>query len=68
VTLVAAGVNDVVDQIPSHRAVAMREVLADGVHNALGVAHVIFMPLLPPVQHFPGLARPLRWVAGTDAE
>ena len=35
--------------------------------NALGVAHVIFMPL-PPVRHFPGLPQPLRWVAGTDAE
>lgn len=65
--VVATGVNDVVMQIPSHRAVAMREALANWLRNALGVAHVIFMPL-PPVRHFPGLPQPLRWIAGTDAE
>lgn len=65
--LVATGVNDVVDQVPSHRAVATREALANWLRNALGVAHVIFLPL-PPVRHFPALPQPLRWVAGTDAE
>jgi lysophospholipase L1-like esterase len=65
--LIATGVNDVVDQVPSHRAVAMRESLANWLRNALGVAHVVFMPL-PPVRRFPGLPQPLRWVAGTDAE
>jgi hypothetical protein len=67
VTVVATGVNDVVDQIPAHRAVAMREVLADGLHNALGVAHVIFVPL-PLVRRCPGPPQPLRRIAGTDAE
>jgi len=64
--LVVTGVNDVVEQVPSHRAVAARAALANWLRNACGVRHVAFAPL-PPVHHFPGLPQPLRWVAGTDA-
>ncbi|MDO9092002.1 MAG: SGNH/GDSL hydrolase family protein [Rubrivivax sp.] len=64
--VVVTGVNDVVDQIPSHRAVAAREALANWLRNGQGVHHVVFAPL-PPVHHFPGLPQPLRWVAGADA-
>jgi lysophospholipase L1-like esterase len=64
--VIASGVNDVADQVPSHHAVSMRESLANWLRNALGVAHVAFMPL-PPVHLFPGLPQPLRWVAGADA-
>ena len=64
--LVVTGVNDVVEQVPSHRAVAAREALANWLRNACGVRHVAFAPL-PPVHHFPGLPQPLRWVAGADA-
>jgi lysophospholipase L1-like esterase len=60
------GVNDVVDQVPSQRAVAAREALANRLRNVHGVAHVAFAPL-PPVHRFPGLPQPLRWVAGADA-
>ncbi len=60
------GVNDVVEQVPSQRAVSAREALANHRRNALGVHHVAFAPL-PPVHHFPGLPQPLRWVAGNDA-
>lgn len=66
IAVVVTGVNDVVDQVPSHRAVALREALANTLRNALGVAHVVFAPL-PPVHLFPGLPQPLRWVAGSDA-
>ena len=66
IAVVATGVNDVVDQVPSHHAVSMRESLANWLRNAVGVAHVVFVPL-PPVHRFPGLPQPLRWVAGTDA-
>lgn len=66
VAVVVTGVNDVVDQVPSRRAVALREALANTLRNGLGVAHVVFAPL-PPVHLFPGLPQPLRWVAGTDA-
>jgi len=66
VAIVVTGVNDVVDQIPSHRAVAAREALANWLRNAHGVRHVAFAPL-PPVHHFPGLPQPLRWIAGADA-
>lgn len=64
--VVVTGVNDVVDQVPSRRAVAAREALANWLRNARGVRHVAFAPL-PPVHQFPGLPRPLRWIAGADA-
>jgi lysophospholipase L1-like esterase len=66
VAVVVLGVNDVVDQVPSQRAIAAREAVANRLRNAHGVAHVVFTPL-PPVHHFPGLPQPLRWVAGADA-
>jgi len=66
VAVVVTGVNDVVDQIPSHRAVAAREALANWLRNGHGCQHVVFAPL-PPIHHFPGLPQPLRWVAGADA-
>ncbi len=64
--VVVSGVNDVVEQVPSHHAVSAREALANWLRNAYGVQHVAFAPL-PPVHHFPGLPQPLRWVAGADA-
>jgi len=64
--VIVTGVNDVVDQVPSHHAVAARERLANRLRNAHGVHHVVFAPL-PPIHQFPGLPQPLRWVAGTDA-
>ena len=64
--VVVTGVNDVIDQVPSHRAVSARAALADWLRQSLAVRHVVFAPL-PPVHHFPGLPQPLRWVAGSDA-
>ncbi len=64
--VIVTGVNDVVEQVPSHRAVMAREALANWLRNAHGVQHVVFAPL-PPVHEFPGLPQPLRWVAGADA-
>lgn len=64
--VIVTGVNDVVEQVASHRAVAAREALANWLRNARGVHHVVFAPL-PPVHRFPGLPQPLRWVAGSDA-
>lgn len=66
VVVVVTGVNDVVDQVPSHRAVSARDTLANWLRNALGTQHVVFASL-PPLHQFPGLPQPLRWVAGTDA-
>jgi lysophospholipase L1-like esterase len=66
VAVVVTGVNDVVDQVSSRRALRARESLANWLRNGHGVQHVVFAPL-PPVHHFPGLPQPLRWVAGSDA-
>lgn len=65
--VIVTGVNDIIDQVPSHQAVSARENLANWLRNALGVHHVVFAPL-PPVHEFPGLPQPLRWVAGRDAQ
>ncbi len=64
--VVVTGVNDVIDQVPVHRAIAHREALADWLLAECGVAHVVFAPL-PPVHRFPLLPRPLRNVMGNDA-
>ena len=64
--VVLTGVNDVIDQIPSGRAVLHREALADWLLAERGVAHVLFAPL-PPVHRFPLLPQPLRRVMGDDA-
>ena len=66
IAVVVLGVNDVVAQVPSQRAVRAREAIANRLRNAHGVAHVVFAPL-PPVHRFPGLPQPLRWIAGADA-
>ncbi len=65
--VVCTGVNDLIDQVPTARAVAARDALANWLRNHQGVQHVVFAPL-PPVHHFPGLPQPLRWVAGSDAQ
>lgn len=66
IAVVVTGVNDITGQVPSMRAVAAREAIANWLRNAGGVQHVAFCPL-PPVHAFPGLPQPLRWVAGADA-
>ena len=64
--LLVTGVNDVVDQVASPRAVRERERIANLLRNRNGVQHVVFCPL-PPVHEFPALPQPLRWMAGADA-
>ena len=64
--VIVTGVNDLVDQVSSHRANQARERLTNVLRNGHGVHHVAFCPL-PPVHQFPSLPQPLRWLAGTDA-
>ena len=66
VAVIVTGVNDVIDQVPTRRAVDTRDALVNWLRNGIGVQHVCFAPL-PPVHRFPGLPQPLRWVAGADA-
>jgi len=66
VAVVVLGVNDVIDQVPSHRAVQHRAALADWLIANLEVKHVAFAPL-PPMHQFPLLPQPLRWIMGRDA-
>jgi len=66
VAVVVTGVNDVVDQVPSQRAVHARERLVNHLRNRSGVHHVVCCPL-PPIHQFPALPQPLRWAMGADA-
>jgi len=64
--VVVTGVNDVVDQVASSRAVRARDHIANLLRNRVGAQHVVFCPL-PPIHQFPALPQPLRWMAGADA-
>jgi lysophospholipase L1-like esterase len=66
VAVVITGVNDVIDPVPTHRAVRARAALADWLLGTAGVRHVVFAPL-PPMHRFPLLPEPLRRVMGGDA-
>ncbi|HSC63456.1 MAG TPA: SGNH/GDSL hydrolase family protein [Caldimonas sp.] len=66
VAVVITGVNDVIDQVTTRRAVRDRAALADWLLERAGVRHVVFAPL-PPVHRFPLLPEPLRSVMGGDA-
>jgi lysophospholipase L1-like esterase len=66
VAVVITGVNDVIDQVTTRRAVRDRAALADWLLGTAGVRHVVFAPL-PPVHRFPLLPEPLRRVMGADA-
>jgi lysophospholipase L1-like esterase len=65
--VVLLGVNDVIEQLPSHQAVAHRAELADWLKTHASVRHVVFTPL-PPMGEFPSLRPPLRWVVKADAQ
>lgn len=64
--VVVTGVNDVVEQVPSYRAVRQRQAMATWLLHHGGVRHVAFLPL-PPMHAFDGLPQPLRAIAGSDA-
>ena len=66
VAVVVTGVNDVIDQVPSGRAVQHRAAIADWLLGHALARHVVFAPL-PPIDRFPLLPQPLRRVLGTDA-
>jgi lysophospholipase L1-like esterase len=66
IAVVITGVNDVIDQVTTRRAVRDRAALADWLLATAGVRHVVFAPL-PPVHRFPLLPEPLRRVLGNDA-
>jgi len=66
VAVVVTGVNDVIDQVPSARAVEHRAAIADWLFERRLARHVLFAPL-PPIGRFPLLPQPLRHVLGADA-
>jgi lysophospholipase L1-like esterase len=66
VAVVVTGVNDVIELVPTRRAVGQRAALADWLLAEGRARHVVFAPL-PPVHRFPLLPEPLRRVMGADA-
>jgi hypothetical protein len=66
VAVAVLGVNDVIEQVSTRRALAERERLTDWLMEHAGVRHVVFAAL-PPVEDLPLLRDPLRTIAGRDA-
>ncbi len=66
VAIVITGVNDVIDQVPTRRAVGHRQAIAHRLLATGAARHVVFAPL-PPIHQFPLLPEPLRRVLGGDA-
>jgi lysophospholipase L1-like esterase len=66
VAVVISGVNDVIDQVPTRRALGARIALAEWLLASGGARHVVFAPL-PPMHRFPLLPEPLRGVMAGDA-
>lgn len=66
VAVLITGVNDVIEQVSSRRAVQQRAALADWLLGEGRAAYVLFAPL-PPINQFPLLPQPLRHVMGDDA-
>jgi lysophospholipase L1-like esterase len=66
IAVLITGVNDVIEQIPSQRAVQHRAALADWLLGEGWAAHIVYAPL-PPIHQFPLLPQPLRRVMGDDA-
>lgn len=66
VAVAVLGVNDIVDQVPTHRALLAREALVERLVRRTGARHVVFAPL-PPMHEFPLLPHPLRAIIGRDA-
>jgi hypothetical protein len=66
IAITVLGVNDVVEQVPTHRAIEDRKELVQTLMARCGVRHVA-MFALPPMGQFPGLPQPLRAVFGADA-
>lgn len=65
--VIVSGVNDVVDQVATARAQRARAAMAAWLRDTAGAQHIVYAPL-PPVQRFPALPQPLRWMAGADAQ
>ena len=66
VAVIVTGVNDVIDQVSSARAVAHRAALASWLLDDGRASHVLFSSL-PPIHQFPLLPQPLRRMMGADA-
>lgn len=66
IAVVVLGVNDVLEQLPLHRALIARDRLVRQLRSQACVHHVVFAPL-PPMHEFPLLPQPLRSVIGRDA-
>ncbi|MBP6533462.1 MAG: SGNH/GDSL hydrolase family protein [Arenimonas sp.] len=65
--LISLGVNDVTGGVALKKWLCQQRRLAELLHGKFSARHIIFTPL-PPMQHFPALPQPLRWVLGARAK
>jgi lysophospholipase L1-like esterase len=67
VMVTALGLNDVVAQVPVDTWLKRLDKLDRAAARRAGVKHVVHSGI-PPLQAFPSLPNPLRWVLGVDAQ
>lgn len=67
VALVVLGVNDITSQIPLERLLRLRAALYEHLRREWGVSRIIATGI-PPIEKFPLLPNPLRWVLSLQAQ
>lgn len=65
--LISLGVNDVTGGRSLKKWLDQQNLVIERLHGKFSARHILFTPL-PPMQHFPALPQPLRWVLGTRAK
>ncbi len=61
--LISIGVNDITGGLSQARWLALQRTLIEKLSHSFSAKRIIFSSL-PPMQHFPALPQPLRWVLG----
>jgi lysophospholipase L1-like esterase len=65
--LISLGVNDVTGGRSLKKWLRQQNLVIERLHGKFSARHILFTPL-PPMQHFPALPQPLRWVLGSRAK
>lgn len=67
VVLISIGVNDITSGSSQTKWLAQQQKIIDQLTQIFTAKHIIYSSL-PPMQHFPALPQPLRWILGKRAK
>jgi lysophospholipase L1-like esterase len=65
--VLVTGVNDITKEVPLSAALLHRGQIAQHLRETAGIRKM-YIPALPPMEHFPALSNPLAWYAGAMAD